>query len=172
MDHPVGAFISGLRPGTIYFYRVVAGNAAGLAFGQARTFTTQGMPTGLMVPRLTLSVRTKRDKKEPYTYRARCRLVRPSGVTAAEGCNGTITVRVRRGNRLVGRATTPLRANCRYSKRVTVTKKPQRINGRGRRQGKLTIRSYFGGNDALAKARSPKRWVAYGSGRLKSSEFG
>ena len=38
--HPAATFISGLTPGTTYYYRVVAENAAGTSLGVNQTFTT------------------------------------------------------------------------------------------------------------------------------------
>jgi hypothetical protein len=43
----VGANVSGLQPHTLYHYRVVATNAAGIARGRDRTFTTLRNPRGL-----------------------------------------------------------------------------------------------------------------------------
>lgn len=166
-DHAVSTNVTGLLPGTTYHYRIVAGNASGLSFGDDKTFTTPGAATSKLKPKLTLRARPKRDSKKPYAYRAKGRLKLPAGVSAAQGCNGTVTIKIRRGNRLVGRATTALRANCRYRKKVVVTKTPQQIKGRGKVQGKLHIRAYFGGNDVLLKARSPKRTVSYGPKKKK-----
>ncbi len=39
---PASATLSGLAPGTTYFYRLVATNAAGTAFGAVKSFTTPG----------------------------------------------------------------------------------------------------------------------------------
>ncbi len=39
-DHPAAAALSGLAPGTVYHYRVVATNSIGPAYGSDQTFTT------------------------------------------------------------------------------------------------------------------------------------
>ncbi len=39
-DEPVSTPLSGLQPGTVYHYRVVASNSAGTAFGEDETFAT------------------------------------------------------------------------------------------------------------------------------------
>jgi phosphodiesterase/alkaline phosphatase D-like protein len=40
LDTPVSAVISGLAPGTFYYYRVVANNGASTATGDERSFRT------------------------------------------------------------------------------------------------------------------------------------
>lgn len=157
-DHPVSAAATGLAPGTTYHFRIVAGNATGLVFGQDQTFTTAGVAPGRLAPALTLRTRPRRDRKAPYAYRATGRLRLPPGVSRAQGCTGRITVRIRRGRRPAGTATVALRSNCRYAKRIVATRGLPRSSRRGR----LTIRASFGGNDALLGDRSGRRIVGYG----------
>lgn len=45
----VGATITGLQPGTVYHYRIVAVNGAGLAYGGDRTFKTVPVPLSLQL---------------------------------------------------------------------------------------------------------------------------
>jgi phosphodiesterase/alkaline phosphatase D-like protein len=44
VDHPVSESISGLRPATVYHYRIVAVNITGPTTGPDQTFTTPGPP--------------------------------------------------------------------------------------------------------------------------------
>ena len=41
-DEPVSATLTGLSPGTTYFYRLIAANATGTSMGVVRSFTTGG----------------------------------------------------------------------------------------------------------------------------------
>ncbi len=157
-EHPVSRFVSGLLPGTTYHYRLAAANSLGLTFGRDLTFVTPAKPK----PVLSIDVRPERDETKPYGYKATGMLAVPGGTDAAQVCVGMVTVKVRRGRRLVGSDATPLKANCTYAKAVVVTTRPQRIKGRGRHHGKLHVRSYFEGNNTLSKTRSAKVTVAYG----------
>ena len=111
-----------------------AGGGPTVPGGQARR------PRG----RLRVSVTPRRDRRRPYRFRTRGRLVRPAGVTAAAGCRGTVTVQVKAGRRTISARRARLRRSCRFSSRVTF-RRAARL-GRGRL--KFVVR--FSGNRAIA----------------------
>ena len=111
-----------------------AGGGPTVPGGQARR------PRG----RLRVSVTPRRDRRRPYRFRTRGRLVRPAGVTAAAGCRGTVTVQVKAGRRTISARRARLRRSCRFSSRVTF-RRAARL-GRGRL--KFIVR--FAGNRVIA----------------------
>jgi DNA-binding beta-propeller fold protein YncE len=86
---------------------------------------------------LRLRVSPRRDRRAPYRFTVTGRLARPSGVSAADGCRGRVSVHVGRRERVTG-----LRRRC--TLRVTV-----RLP-RSTRRGRLRVRATFTGNAALA----------------------
>jgi len=67
-------------------------------------------------------------------------VVLPSGLSATEGCNGTVTIRIKHGNQTVSTPAAKLKANCAYSVSKT-------LNLAGR--GTLAVTATFGGNARL-----------------------
>jgi uncharacterized delta-60 repeat protein len=77
----VRAVLSGLRPGTLYHWRLVATNSAGTAAGSAATFRTQ--------PRLRLQVLRIGPKRQPRSV-ARAGVV--TVVRCSQGCRLTVAL--------------------------------------------------------------------------------
>jgi len=94
--------------------------------------------------RLHVTVTPRRDRRRPFRYRTRGRLLRPAGVSAASGCRGTVTVQVKAGRRTISARRARLRRTCRFSSRV-VFRRAARL-GRGRL--KFVVR--FSGNRVVA----------------------
>jgi hypothetical protein len=74
------------------------------------------------------------------------KLVRPAGVSAAQGCRGTIVATVRRGKKRIARAPLPLSRSCRFHRVATLSRK------RVKRARTLRLTLRFTGNAALAAA--------------------
>jgi uncharacterized repeat protein (TIGR01451 family) len=122
-----------LKPGTTYDFRVVATNAIGTSHGQNMRFTTpKATPKSL-----SLSVS---GPASGFTVSGKVGL--PSGVTASEGCKGTVTVKVRNTSRTIVMHTDKLSAKCLYSNKSSLA-----------HGGTVTITATFGGN-AVLMARS------------------
>ena len=97
-------------------------------------------------PRGSLRVRVtpRRDRRRPFRYRTRGRLLRPAGVSSTAACRGTVTVQVKAGRRTISARRARLGRACRFSSRVTF-RRAARL-GRGRL--KFVVR--FSGNRAVA----------------------
>lgn len=80
---PVGAQLTGLRPGTIYHYRLVAGNGTGITYGPDATLETSPAPL-----RFTLSVGSRTRARSGVA-------VIGAGCASAAGGRCTITITVR-----------------------------------------------------------------------------
>jgi hypothetical protein len=100
----------------------------------------------------TLSARTtpRRDRRAPYRFTTTGRLRLPAGVTAAQGCRGTVAVQIKAGTKTVSTRRVKLRSNCTYRSRVTF-RLPQRLRPRRLRR---IVR--FGGN-SVVNATSARR---------------
>jgi hypothetical protein len=109
---PVNATLYGLQSGTTYHFRLVAVSANGLYVGPDHMFTTA---TAARSRPSTLSVRT-------YVrhLRGAVRLVifgyvgLPSTVSASSGCNGAMSVQIKRGSTMIWVHRTVLRSDCTY----------------------------------------------------------
>jgi hypothetical protein len=84
---------------------------------------------------------------KPHHYRLTGTLKLPTGVSAAQGCAGKITVTARRGRRKVATATATVSAKCTWSAKFTA----KHLKGRG----KLKVTVEFKGNAAI-KPFTPK----------------
>ena len=97
------------------------------------------------IPRLTLRVAPVRDRRRPYRFRLRGRLLLPVGVARSAGCRGRVEIRLGTSRRSV-----VLRRDCTFAARVV-----------GRR-GRLLVRATFMGNAVLAPRRAGTRRVRAG----------
>jgi hypothetical protein len=80
-------------------------------------------------------------------FRVRGELRVPAGVAPDQACTGGVAITVRRGGRSVATGGTQLRANCRFSRRLSISR---RLLGRARL---LKVRATFSGNAVLYAAR-------------------
>jgi hypothetical protein len=102
----VGGALGGLRPRTLYHYRVVASSAAGTSTGRDRTFITAAGLGG--------TTRSTRDRSAPRIRVAgrkltlgrngRVRVSLRCPVTEPLGCRGTVRLVTRRGSSRLGSA--------------------------------------------------------------------
>jgi hypothetical protein len=90
------------------------------------------------------AAKAKRIRRGRVRLTVAGRLGLPTGVTAAQGCRGSIRVTVRRGKKRIARKSTPVRSTCRFRRVGVLSRKQVK---RARRLG-VTLR--FGGNAALA----------------------
>jgi Ca2+-binding RTX toxin-like protein len=108
---------------------------------------------GKFTPRsVSLSVTPSRDRAAPFAFAARGTVLRPPGVSAAQGCrSGSVRVDVTRGGRRVARRTVKLTRGCTYTARFGV-----------RGTGRLTFRARFNGNSVLNARSSSRRTTRAG----------
>src|SRR5205085_11513446 len=97
----VRATLTGLQAGQQYHYRLTASNAGGVALGKDRTFSTSAAPRVRKVPVLTSTVTPPRDRRTPFKFKVRGKLIRPPGVSRSRGCRGRVTIRFKAGRKLV-----------------------------------------------------------------------
>jgi CSLREA domain-containing protein len=137
----VTAQLAGLRPDRTYHYALIAGSSAGQTTGGSGVVHTAARPR----PRALSARATPRaDGMAPYTYAVAGRLRLPSGLTAANGCRGTVRVRAIAGHAIVGRAHATVTRGCTYRAALTLTGPGLAARGRAR------LYVAFGGNAWLA----------------------
>jgi hypothetical protein len=98
-------------------------------------------------PSVRLEPITVRRTRRAVTLRVRGRLLVPATVARDQACTGGVAITVRRGGRSLATGGTQLGPNCRFSRRVSLTR---RLLGRARL---LKVRAIFSGNAVLLAAR-------------------
>lgn len=93
-------------------------------------------------PPLTGGAAKKKGKF--VVFRVKGRLGLPAGVTAAQGCNGTMSISVYKGKKRLAAKRTSVKSSCRYKKTVKV--KRSKVG----RAKKLKLKVAFKGNSFLA----------------------
>jgi hypothetical protein len=150
----VSAALTGLQAGQQYHYRLVASNAGGVALGKDRTFSTSAASLGRKVPAVTSTVTPARDRRAPFKYKVRGKLIRPPSVSPSRGCRGSVTIRFKAGRKLVLLRRARVKGTCRYGVRVRV-----RLRAHPRI---LRVSVRFGGNTVLKARSAPVRKVRAG----------
>ena len=107
---------------------------------------------------LTALARPRRDRRIPYAFRVTGKLALPTGVAAAAGCTGQVSVRIKNGRKTISTRRAALRSDCTYSRRVSFTQK-HRLRKRG---GRLKVLVTFLGNPRLKELAAPVTSVRYG----------
>jgi|SRR5579884_3805022 len=143
----VQATISGLEPGTVFHYRLLA--AHGSADSQAgldNFFET--LPTRRPRPGLRVSVTPRSARRVPATFTVRGKIRRPASTPAALGCVGSARVTFRLGRRSVRSVVVPVQPDCTFASLSTF----RRLPGRGPRGRivRLGVRVHFNGNRYIA----------------------
>jgi hypothetical protein len=144
---PVSAALRGLQSGATYHYRLVARNANGVGLGTDLTFTTSRPPNRRGLPQITIAVRPPRDRRPPFRFTVRGKLIRPSGFSRSRSCHGLVTIRFKLNRRTVRLRHARVSRKCRFRARVRV---------RARRHPRTFLISVrFGGNTALKPRSAP-----------------
>lgn len=155
---PVAQTVTGLTPGTVFHYRLVALHGA--------TVSSAGIDGVLMTfpskrPKAGITVRTKpgTDRSRPYSFTTSGSVNRRN-IPGTFACNGTITVKYFSGRKRVGTFLIPLGGNCTFSGKNTFRKLPRagRVNG----QVHLTMQIRYGGNGYLTPVTAKSEHITLG----------
>jgi hypothetical protein len=152
----VRATLTELQSGKTYHYRLVAKNANGLGMGTDRTFTTSTPSRARSAPTLIARVTPARDRRPPFRFKVRGKLIPPSGVSRSQACRGRVTIRFKAGNKTVRLRRARVSRKCRYRSRVRV-----RVRTR-RHPRRLRVSVRFRGNAVLQPRSAPTRSVRAG----------
>ncbi len=157
--HGVGVSLEGLlAPGTVYHYRLVARNAAGIAYGADSSLMTY--PLQPPSPRVTAKTKPKHAHTPPYKFKTSGKVVRPSSIPATYACTGNVTVRFFRGSRQVAYRKAKVKPSCRFSARTVFRHLPGPPAQRRPVQLRIVIR--FLATPYLAGSRAPVEHASLG----------
>jgi len=107
---------------------------------------------------LSATVSPASDLRAPFVIRATGRLTRPAGVSAAEGCNGRVSVQIKGGTSAgvtISTRRVNLSATCTYSLRVSFAN-TRRF---GRTATRLKVTTRFLGNARIRPDTAAARFV-------------
>jgi len=155
----VSVQLTGLTPGTWFFYHLVAlHGSAVVQSGAAATFLTE--PSPRPAPRLRASTAPRRTRRRPYAFTTSAKLLVPPSIPASLGCVGTATIRYLLGNRRLRSVSAAVQPNC----TVTAQTAFKRLPGRGGRKRHVTLRVLvgFSGNGYLAPVRARAEHIVLG----------
>jgi len=96
-----------------------------------------------VTPGMNLVLLPKRDRRQPFRFRV-AGSTRPPAALKPVACGGEVTVRFRKGPRVIATRTAYVRPDCKYG--VTVSFRNRRLFPRSR---KLAVTATFGGNSLL-----------------------
>jgi len=127
----------------------VASDGAGQSTSIIRAVTVRRFAT----PSVSLSLKPSRDRKAPYKFQAKGKVSRPAAVAPSQGCSGTVTVKAKKGSKLIATHRASLNRNCEY---VLNLKYKTRV------ASKLRLTASFGGNEVLGERTAPSRSIRLG----------
>lgn len=138
--------LSGLAPGTIFHYRLVAYHGSLASYGADQIFMTE--PSPAPKPRLTTDTRPRHARTKPFVFTTRGRVIGPSTTPAQFDCTGAVAVRFTLSKRTVAYFLAPVQPDCTYSAQMTFNHKPG--HGAKNRKVKLVVAVRFHGNGYIA----------------------
>jgi phosphodiesterase/alkaline phosphatase D-like protein len=111
---PVALRLTGLAPGTLFHYRIVAVHGTSvLSDGLDQTFFTE--PSTRPVPKLTTHTSPGTDKKSPFSFTTSGSLGGATSIPAAQRCAGNVGIRFFNGKRQLAFVVAPVGTNCKFS---------------------------------------------------------
>jgi hypothetical protein len=138
---PVSVALSGLAPGKLYHYRIVAKHPHATSFGNDVVFFTQ--PRFRRKPTMTTRTSPKNLTRKPYTFTTAGTLHGATFIPNWLRCTGRVGIRYYAGKRQVAFVLVTVGSNCRFSTPV-----PFRHLVNGRRTA-LKVKIFYRGNGYL-----------------------
>lgn len=140
----VSVQLTGLAPGTLFYYRISASHPGFASTGALGTFFTE--PTTRPSPRLVAHTSPSRDRRSPYTFTTRGTLGGATSIPAAQRCAGNVGIRYYNGRRQLAFVVAPIASNCTFSAPASF----RRLHGRG--PVKLRVRVDYRGTGYVRAA--------------------
>lgn len=150
---PVSVVLTGLAPGTLFHYRVVAAHGPKVySYGADATFFTE--PTKRPKPTLIAHTGHSPDRHPPYHFTTGGHLSGATSIPSPWRCAGNVGVRYYNGRRQVAFVVAPIGPDCHFSAPATF----RRLHGRG--PVRLRVRADYRGTGYLAPAQRFNRVTA------------
>lgn len=140
---PVSAVLSGLAPGTLFHFRLVAYHGGGItSAGADVTFFTE--PSTRPKPRLTVRTTPSRDRRKPYVFTTTGHLGGASRIPSAAKCSGTASLKYYIGRKKIGSVAVQVGPNCSFSDQNSF----RRVHAAT--PARITLKVHFNGNGYIA----------------------
>jgi hypothetical protein len=153
--------ISGLQPGVVFHFRIVAFHAdSPVEYGVDQTLLTQPDPAPL--PGLTIANTPRQVRRAPFTLTTLGKLSGPSWIPAPLACSGAVRITVLDGKRRLSSGTTPVQGSCTFALTTRISRLPARKKRHGKRPHgpvRLTVEIYYEGNGYLAPRRARNQTI-------------
>jgi hypothetical protein len=157
----VTSTVSGLEPGVLFHYRLIALHGTTvISTGADETFFTLPDPTP--TPKVTASTTPRKAKHSPYVLTTRATVAVPSSIPASLACFGNATIKYLVGNRQVAFSFAPMLSNCTFSATTTFVRPPGTRKRRHPRPETLKIEIHFRGNGYLGPSNAKTERVTIG----------
>jgi hypothetical protein len=127
----------------------VATDVSGQTGTDSRRLNVERFKSGAV----SLSASPARDRSAPYRFTLSGKVTRPAGVSAAQGCRGTVVLRINRGGKSAAATNAPLSKSCTYKRTLVVP------SGSA---GALSATARFNGNAVLLPRSARTRAVRAG----------
>ena len=138
---PVSVQLTGLAPGTLYHYRIVATHPHSMSFGNDVQVFTQ--PRFKRKPTMTTRTSPGSLTRKPYTFNTSGTLHGFNFIPSSLRCSGRVGIRYYHGRKQVAFVLVPVGSNCRFSAPVSFR---HLINGR---RASLQAKIFYRGNGYL-----------------------
>ncbi len=130
----VAAQLTGLAPGTLFHYRIVAFHGGDVTSpGADATFFTE--PSKRPTPKMTAHTSPSRDRKAPFTFTTSGSLSGASSIPSLQRCTGNVGVRFYNGRHQLAFVVAPVQPNCKFSVGASF----RRLHGKGPVKLKITV---------------------------------
>jgi len=154
----VSVQLSGLTPGTVFHYRLVAAHGGVTQDGADATFLT--FPSPRPVPRVPARTTPGRDRHKPYVFTTSGKVIGPASIPKSVSCFQNATVRFMLGRRQVGFSLATVLPDCTFKTQTVFHRLPGR--GKKNRQVHLRVLIHFRGNGYLAPSNARSERVTLG----------
>lgn len=153
----VASVLSGLTPGTVFHYRIVAlhGNTPPQP-GADGSFMT--LPLHRPVPQIHARTKPLRDANKPFVFTTTGSVHGPSWIPAIYDCRGNVSIRYFRGSRRIGSTLVPLGPDCKFSGQTVFNKLP----GNGPGPVAITVVAHYLGNFYLTPHKTSGQTITFG----------
>lgn len=140
---PVSAVLSGLAPGTLFHYRLIAYHGGNItSAGADVTFFTE--PSTRPKPRLNVHSSPSRDRRKPYAFTTTGKLSGANKIPSTSKCSGTATLKYYIGRKKIGSVAAQVGPDCSFSGQNSF----RRV--RAATPARITIKVHFNGNGYIA----------------------